>query len=126
MTRQPLMEVLLRHSDEFHPVLPFNSELEKLLSFDFTKNNNEIFDELINDTQKFTNYINEKLKGAAAKFGIGGYNEHRELYKRSEVFSAQPPLTPPREKGAQPSHLEGTEKNVGASNREGAEPRRLH
>ena len=123
MTRQPLMEVLLRHSDEFHPVLPFNSAKEKLLSFDFTKNNNEIFDELINDTQKFTNYINEKLKGAGAKFGIGGYNEHRELYKRSEVFSAQ---SPKGEKSAQPSHLEGAEKNVGASNSEGAEPRRLH
>ena len=109
MTRQPLMEVLLRHSQRFHPVVPFNSAKEKLFLFDFTKNNPEIFDELINDTQKFTNYVNQKLRDTGAKFGIGGYDEYRELYKRSEVFDAkpQPPLTPPKgENSPQPSLLE--------------------
>ncbi|HET9826544.1 MAG TPA: peptidoglycan DD-metalloendopeptidase family protein [Chitinophagaceae bacterium] len=93
MTRQPLIEVLRRHSEQFHAVVPFNSAKEKLLLFDFTKNNNEIFDEMINDTQKFTNYVNKKLQTAGAKFGIGGYNEHRELYSRSTKFS--PDLTSP-------------------------------
>ena len=86
MTSQPLIEVLLRHSRRFHPVVLFNSAKDKVLLFDFTKNNPEIFDELINDTQKFTNYINEKLRAGQAKFGIGGYNENRELYSRSAVF----------------------------------------
>ena len=90
MTRLPLIEVLLRHSQSFLPVVPFNSAMEKLLLFDFTKNNEEIFDELINDTQKFTNYVNEKLRGTQARFGIGGYNENRELYSRSTVFDTRP------------------------------------
>src|SRR5262245_28883386 len=106
MTRQPLMEVLLRHSQRFHAVVSFNSAKDKLLLFDFTKNNREIFDELINDTQKFTNYVNQKLRDVGARFGIGGYDEYRELYKRSEVFDAKPqsPLAPPKgENSAQPS-----------------------
>jgi len=110
MTRQPLMEVLVRHSQRFHAVVPFNYAKEKLFLFDFTNNNTEIFDDLINDTQKFTNYINQKLREADAKFGIGGYNEYRELYKRSEVFGTerrphpQPPLTSSEgQNGTQPS-----------------------
>lgn len=96
MTRQPLINVLLRHSGQFHPVVPFNSAKEKLLLFDFTKNNSEIFDEMINDTPKFTNYVNQKLQTAGAKFGIGGYNEHRELYSRSMVFESNPREEPRR------------------------------
>jgi murein DD-endopeptidase MepM/ murein hydrolase activator NlpD len=88
MSRQPLIEVLSRHSGDFHQVVPFDPAKEKLLVFDFTKNNHEIFDELINNTQKFTNYVNEKLRNAGAKFGIGGYDENRELYSRSSVFDA--------------------------------------
>jgi murein DD-endopeptidase MepM/ murein hydrolase activator NlpD len=145
MTRQPLMEVLLRHSQQFHPVVPFNSAKEKLFLFDFTKNNPEIFDELINDTQKFTNYVNQKLRDAGAKFGIGGYGEYRELYKRSEVFDAElqprrrPPLAPPKgENGAQPSLVDDADMQKQSSisgvrelgspslgESEGA-PRRLH
>jgi murein DD-endopeptidase MepM/ murein hydrolase activator NlpD len=137
MTRQPLMEVLLRHSQQFHPVVTFNSAKEKLFLFDFTKNNHEIFDDLINDTQKFTNYINQKLREAGAKFGIGGYNEYRELYKRSEVFS--PRLTSPnggRIAKAQSSLVDDANKNADSSSSgevspppAGGEPegaRRLH
>jgi peptidoglycan LD-endopeptidase LytH len=144
MTRQPLMEVLLRHSRQFHPVVPFNSAKDKLLLFDFTKNNPEIFDELINDTQKFTNYVNQKLRDAGAKFGIGGYDEYRELYKRSEVFGAQPrpPLAPPKGDNNPPPLPNENSLNIADSStremsegvafpfgegRNGAEaPRRLH
>jgi len=143
MTHQPLMEVLVRNSQRFHPVVPFNSAKDKLLLFDFTKNNTEIFDELINDTQKFTNYVNQKLREAGAKFGIGGYDEYRELYKRSEVFGAQPrprpPLAPPKgENNAQPLPHEDSLNSVDSSTRKVSEldsaplgeleeaPRRLH
>ena len=88
MTGQPLIQVLLQHSPGFHQVVPFDSVKEKLLLLDFTKNNGEIFDEMISDTQKFTNYINQKLQTTQAKYGIGGYNEYRELYSRSKVFDS--------------------------------------
>ena len=114
MTRQPLIEVLLRHSPWFHAVVPFNSATEKLLLFDFTKNNPEIFDDLINDTQKFTNYVNQKLKAAGAKFGIGGYNENRELYSRSAVFAGEKNIQAPKRADSRQSQSEASE------------PRRLH
>ena len=60
---------------------------------DFTKNNEELSEELVNDTQRFANYINQKLRSANAKFGIGGYNEYRELYNRSRVFDSDSPST---------------------------------
>jgi peptidoglycan LD-endopeptidase LytH len=137
MTRQPLMEVLVRNSQQFHAVVPFNSAKDKLLLFDFTKNNPEIFDELINDTQKFTNYVNQKLREAGAKFGIGGYNEYRELYKRSEVFGAQPRPQPPlAENNAQPSVVDDADmqkqssisgiSELGSLGEPEVAPRRLH
>src|SRR6185369_15156561 len=59
--------------------------------------NQEIDSRILDDTRIFTDHINQKLKAAGAKFGIGGYNERREVYSRSKVF-----------------------------NEEGKEPRRLH
>src|SRR6266404_240754 len=103
MTRQPLIQVLLQYSQGFYPVIPFDSVKEKLLLLDFTKNNAEIFDDIINNTQKFTNYINQKLQSSQAKYGIGGYNEYRELYRRSKVFD--PPSAGGRKEEAEPRRL---------------------
>jgi len=89
-----LTEILQKNSQQFHPVVSFHPEKEKLLPFDFTKNNKELTESILTDTDKFTEYVNQKLKVANAKFGIGGYNEHRELYNRSRVFDE--PGTEPR------------------------------
>ena len=83
------MAILQEYQTRFHPVVSFHAEKDKLLLMDFTKNNHDISEELVNDTQRFANYINEKLRLANAKFGIGGYNEYRELYGRSRVFDAE-------------------------------------
>jgi len=79
-------DFLQNHQPEFHPVVSFHPEKDQLLLMDFTKNNKEISEELVNDTNRFANYINQKLRSANAKFGIGGYSEYRELYSRSKVF----------------------------------------
>ena len=84
--RETLVNILQRNASNFHPVISFDPQKEKLLALDLTKNNMEITEEILNDTEKFIEYINEKLKNASAKFGVGGYNEHRELYGRSRVF----------------------------------------
>jgi murein DD-endopeptidase MepM/ murein hydrolase activator NlpD len=104
--KKTVINILQDHQQEFHQVVPFNAEKDQLLRMDLTKSNEEISEELVNDTQQFVNYINQKLRSANAKFGIGGYSEYRELYNRSRVFDSDSP-----------------------SNREGkgeAEPRRLH
>src|SRR4030095_11924148 len=76
--KQILAQILEKHPQNFHPVLSFDAGTDKLLRLDFTKNNKELSDIILDDTQKFTNYINEKLKLTETKYGIGGYDEYRE------------------------------------------------
>ena len=89
MNNQPLIHVLKEHTSAFHTVIPFDPSKDRLVLFDFSKNNKEIFEETFSDTQKFTNYINQKLQEAQAKFGIGGYAEYREVYRRSRTFDSK-------------------------------------
>ena len=106
---QTLIQVLQKHSQSFHSVVPFDPGKDKLLLLDLTENNKELFANIVDDTQRFTIYINQKLNSARAKYGIGGYNEYREMYHRSRIFSSpRDPLSIPI-----------------AIGREG-EPRRLH
>ena len=85
--KNKLSEVLLKHQHDFYSVVDFDKTLDKLIAIDFTANNKELTDELISDTSKFSEYINQKLKKNNCKYGIGGYAELRELYKRSVLFN---------------------------------------
>jgi len=85
---QGLVQILQKYSADFNPVVPFDSERDKLSLLDFTMNNKELSEDIINDTQKFTEYLNWKIISTHSKFGIGGYKEHRELYRRSKVFDS--------------------------------------
>jgi murein DD-endopeptidase MepM/ murein hydrolase activator NlpD len=67
-------------------IVPYDPSTDKLLLLNFTEANTGLADEIINDTSHFTAYINQKLKAANATYGIGGYDEHRTVYSRSEVF----------------------------------------
>jgi peptidoglycan LD-endopeptidase LytH len=88
MTANIFEERLKQYSGEFHPVVPFEKE-DKLLLLDFTDKNTELTQEILKDTQLFTQYINSKLRTAEAKYGIGGYDENRTVYSRSKVFDAK-------------------------------------
>ena len=81
-----LENVLSRHQSEFKKVVAFDADTDKLFPFDFTTNNKELTTALIADTQQFSDYVNNKLESNHCKYGIGGYNEDRVLYKRSEHF----------------------------------------
>jgi murein DD-endopeptidase MepM/ murein hydrolase activator NlpD len=93
MDEIPVIDILNRHASEFHSVVNFDPSKEKLLLFEFAHVSANILD----DTKTFIDYVNVKLNAAGAKFGIGGYDEKREVYSRSKVF-----------------------------NQEGKEPRRIH
>lgn len=80
-------ERLKNHSNEFHPVVPFE-KTDRLLLLDFTENNLQLNAEILEHTDLFIQYINSKLEIAGARYGIGGYNEHRTIYSRSPVFNA--------------------------------------
>jgi murein DD-endopeptidase MepM/ murein hydrolase activator NlpD len=88
MKTQPLIEVLERYSGSFHPVTPFDPAKDKLLLLDSSEANPELTSHIVSDTQRYTDYINSKLQASGARFAIGGYNEVRELYSRSKLFSS--------------------------------------
>ena len=82
-----LVNTLLHHRHTFHPVVAFNPATDKLLPLDFTATNTELTEDIFTYTKHFAWYINKKLEGY--KYGIGGYNEDRILYKRSELFDGK-------------------------------------
>lgn len=94
--RKEIISILKKSEQEFHPVVPFDPPKDKLLSLDFTANNNELADDILSDTKKFISYINDKLTRADARYGIGGYAEHRTVYSMSKVFDADKPGDEPR------------------------------
>ena len=83
-----IISILKKHQSEFHPVVSFDATKEKLLQLDFTASNNEISPDILDHTDQFISYINQKLSNASAKYGIGGYSEYRTVYSRSKVFDA--------------------------------------
>src|SRR4051812_46491010 len=85
MTAINFEERLKGHASEFARVVPCE-EGDNSLLMDFTEKNTELTDEILTDTNKFIQYINEKLQEAGAKYGIGGYGEHRTIYSRSKTF----------------------------------------
>ncbi len=84
-----LENALIKNKFNFHPVVEFDPKKEKLLQFDFTTANTELGNTDISDTNIFSDYISKKLKSTGSKFGIGGYNENRTLYRRSKLFDGE-------------------------------------
>jgi len=83
-----VIRMLEKHKNEFHPVVPIDPTRDRLLLLDFTDSNKELNDEVLNDNDKFSDYITHTLKAAGCKFGIGGYAEHRAIYRRSKHFDS--------------------------------------
>ena len=82
-----MIENLLRkYQSTFHRVVPFDPENDKLLRIDLTSNNKTLTEEIFTNTEKYSSYIHSVLQNANAKYGIGGYNENRIIYRRSSHF----------------------------------------
>ncbi len=96
MASPALLKKLKDHQNDFAPVVPFHSGKDQLIAFDFTSGNKEITENILDDLNSFIQYINEQLRLAAARYGIGGYNEQRAVYSRSKVFDPAIPGEEPR------------------------------
>jgi len=96
MDSSPFILTPKKYQQEFHPVVPFLPAKDKLCRLDFTENNHELSDDILSDTLKFSEYINQQLANKTARYGIGGYAEHRTLYRHSKVFDADKPGEEPR------------------------------
>jgi peptidoglycan LD-endopeptidase LytH len=96
MAITPLSTVLARHSAGIHAVVPFDPGKDLLYPFDFTAANTTLSSDDIADTECFATYINRTLRANQARYGIGGYNEHRTLYARSKHFDSYLQVEPRR------------------------------
>src|ERR1700743_998444 len=85
-----LTAILQRHRDDYHPVVPFDVGRDKLYAFDFTEANTDLSPDEIANTERFAGWINRTLRQNQARYGIGGYGEHRTLYARSKHFDQAP------------------------------------
>lgn len=129
MTTALLSAVLRRHQPDFHPVVPFDPAGDRLYPFDFTENNTGLPPSAIAETELFAAYINRTLHEHQARYGFGGYGEHRTLYARSKHFdqpsiqqvsNIQQPFT------NQPAGSEAPRGSQSTGFSGEAEPRRLH
>jgi len=88
MATTPLAAVLNRQTAGFHPVVPLDPGKDHLYPFDFTERNTGLAAGDIADTERFATYINRMLREQGARYGFGGYGEHRTLYARSRHFDS--------------------------------------
>jgi murein DD-endopeptidase MepM/ murein hydrolase activator NlpD len=91
-----LITQLKKYQPEFHPVVPFDTENDKLVSLDLGPGNTELRPEIFSNTTAFTNWITNYLKEKQARYAIGGYDENRAVYSFSKVFDAEQPGEEPR------------------------------
>ncbi|SOD93262.1 peptidoglycan DD-metalloendopeptidase family protein [Spirosoma fluviale] len=76
-------------------LLPFDFQKEPYLVLDFSATNPDLLSDPnrpngldLTNTSAFSDYVFGKMQAAGVKIGVGGYNEHRVIYRRSEHFSA--------------------------------------
>ncbi|HXB93592.1 MAG TPA: peptidoglycan DD-metalloendopeptidase family protein [Puia sp.] len=82
----PLTDILRRHRADYHSVVPFEAARDRLYVFDFTEHNTGLSPDDVADTERFAVWINRTLQQHKARYGFGGYGEHRTLYARSKHF----------------------------------------
>lgn len=82
-----MLEKLLKQTS-FAPIL--KEVADQYVWIDLSKFNAELLKVDVTDTGSFSTYIQEYLTLHNAKVAIGGYQEHRNIYKRSAVFNNDP------------------------------------
>ena len=91
-----LENIIKAPGNSFHRIVPFDPATDKLVSLDFTEANKELLPDILNDTTCFSQWVNNRLEKSHARYGIGGYGEHRTVYSASKVFNGNEPGEEPR------------------------------
>jgi murein DD-endopeptidase MepM/ murein hydrolase activator NlpD len=84
---QTFGQIIQSNASLIQKVVDFDIKQEQLLPLDFTSANTELSDEILDNTDLFSDWVNKKLAKNNARYGIGGYNEHRTIYSRSAHFN---------------------------------------
>lgn len=72
----------------FTPVIDAGFSLEEYEPIDLSVHNKELAMAELNSAEAFQVYLDNFLRKKNRKVAFGGYNEHRNLYRRSDLFSA--------------------------------------
>jgi peptidoglycan LD-endopeptidase LytH len=81
------MELQLK-PEAIQPILPgLNKENSSFV--DLSIQNISLSEAAFKDTSTFVNFIEKVKKEMNAEYLLGGYNEHRQIYKRSEHFEKE-------------------------------------
>ncbi|PST85204.1 peptidase M23 [Pedobacter yulinensis] len=88
MTSHPLAGALDQYRESFSQVVPFDPGRDSLYRLDLTLQNSLLNEQIYTDTTLFSRWINEMLRAHGARYGIGGYAEHRDIYAKSDHFDA--------------------------------------
>ena len=91
-----LRAFLNKRNTIFHPVVRFDPAVQKLISIDLTSTNNSLTEEIYSDIERFNKFIAEHISIHNATYAIGGYDELRVVYNRSQVFDAKAAGEEPR------------------------------
>lgn len=75
--------------EDISAIVPFDKLSDKLYPFDFTASNTELDRAILENTELFSEWIRRKIEEANCRYGIGGYNEHRTIYSRADLFDAE-------------------------------------
>ena len=86
METDALIAALQKYRGQFHPVVPFEPGKDRLSVLDFTAGNSTLTAEVVANTDLFAAWVEQVLRRAGARYGIGGYGEHRTIYARSDHF----------------------------------------
>lgn len=77
--------------NSFQAVVPFNAASTVFAVVNLTASNSDLSEALMADTAAFSAYMQQFLAKNGADYGIGGYNELRTMYGRSDLFGGEEP-----------------------------------
>ncbi len=85
---QDLQALFQKYQGQFAPVVAIDFQQDACLIFDFSVQNKDLDRFDLTDVQAMNAYVFGQIKEAGAKVGLGGYNEERAVYQKSQVFDA--------------------------------------
>ena len=84
-----MLENILKSQIGFYKVVPFDWNAEPFLALDLTENNLDLQSIDLQNTAAFNDYVFGLMAQQNVKVAVGGYNEHRFIYQRSEHFQQE-------------------------------------
>ncbi|EAZ82232.1 peptidoglycan DD-metalloendopeptidase family protein [Algoriphagus machipongonensis] len=74
---------------DFYPLMGEALTEKNTMKLDFSPANADLAIVDLSNTNAFNRYVFHQLKDQGKKYGVGGYFEHRAIYRRSEVFATK-------------------------------------